>query len=198
MSYGVGVARTKGFDPDTAVDRALEVFWSNGYAATSAQDLVDGTGLGRGSLYNTFTSKHALYEQVLRRYHDRNTRDDVAVLDGPGPLRERLREMLLGVVESELGDPTRRGCLAVNAAIELAGRDDAVTTEVARVFDRVEDALHAAIVRAQAAGELDGGRDARALARFLLGAIYGLRVLGKATRDRGRLVDIVETTLAAI
>lgn len=58
--------RTKDFEPDDVADAAMQVFWRRGYAATSVQDLVDGTGLGRGSLYNAFGSKQGLYEAALR------------------------------------------------------------------------------------------------------------------------------------
>ncbi|MET3544911.1 hypothetical protein ABID47_001505 [Paenibacillus favisporus] len=50
----------KEFDPDDIVDAAMQVFWQRGYSATSIQDLVKGTELGRSSIYNAFGSKHEL------------------------------------------------------------------------------------------------------------------------------------------
>jgi TetR/AcrR family transcriptional repressor of nem operon len=190
--------RPREFDDERVLDAAMEAFWTRGYAATSAQDLVDATGLGRSSLYNAFAGKHQLYEQALRRYLERNTEADVALLDRPGPVKQRVRELLLGVIDADLGDPQRRGCLAVNAAIELAGKDEAVTVAVRRVFARVEEALVVALERGQRDGEITGERSARALARFVLNAIYGLRVLGKAATDRTPLLDVVEATVSAL
>jgi len=190
--------RPREFDDERVLDAAMEAFWARGYAATSAQDLVDATGLGRSSLYNAFAGKHQLYERALRRYLERNTEADVALLDRPGPVKERVRELLLGVIDADLGDPQRRGCLAVNAAIELAGKDEAVTVAVRRVFARVEEALVVALERGQLDGEITGARSARALARFVLNAIYGLRVLGKAATDRAPLLDVVEATVSAL
>jgi TetR/AcrR family transcriptional regulator, transcriptional repressor for nem operon len=190
--------RPREFDDERVLDAAMEAFWARGYAATSAQDLVDATGLGRSSLYNAFAGKHQLYERALRRYLERNTEADVALLDRPGPVKERVRELLLGVIDADLGDPQRRGCLAVNAAIELAGKDEAVTVAVRRVFARVEEALVVALERGQRDGEITGERSARALARFVLNAIYGLRVLGKAATDRAPLLDVVEATVSAL
>jgi TetR/AcrR family transcriptional regulator, transcriptional repressor for nem operon len=190
--------RPREFDEDRVIGAALETFWAKGYAATSAQDLVDSTGLGRGSLYNAFKSKHNLYGQVMGRYLERDTEADVAILDEPGPVRERIRDLMLAVIDTVPGDPGRRGCLAVNAAIELAGRDESVAAQVRLVFARVEEALAAALERGQRDGEITPEKSARALARFVLSAIYGLRVLGKAAQDRRPLVDVVDVTVAAL
>ncbi|MEW9549744.1 TetR/AcrR family transcriptional regulator [Nonomuraea sp. NPDC050783] len=187
--------RSKGFDPDRVLDAAMEAFWTKGYTATSAQDLVEHTGLGRGSLYNAFADKHALFLEVLRRYDEEWTTRQVAVLEGDGPIRERVRRVLMTVVEEEARDDSaRRGCLAVNTALELAGRDPAATAAVRRVFGRMEDAFTRAVERAQRDGEIAPGRPAESLGRYLLNAMYGLRVLGKSA-DAPAMTDIVETTL---
>ncbi|WP_433336717.1 TetR/AcrR family transcriptional regulator [Spirillospora sp. CA-294931] len=190
------MSRAREFDGEQVLDAAMEAFWARGYAATSAQNLVDSTGLGRSSLYNAFAGKHQLYELALRRYLERNTEADIALLDEPGSVKEHIRELMLAVVDAELGDC--RGCLAVNAAIELAGKDEAVTVLVRRIFARVEEALTAALERGQRDCEITRERSAGALARFVLNAIYGLRVLGKTATDRQDLVDIVDTTVDAL
>jgi hypothetical protein len=49
--------RPREFDKDRTLQRALELFWSRGYGATSIQDLVDALGVERGSLYGAFGDK---------------------------------------------------------------------------------------------------------------------------------------------
>jgi TetR/AcrR family transcriptional repressor of nem operon len=189
------MSRPRGFDVDHTLDAALSVFWDRGYTATSAQDLVDGTGLGRGSLYNTFQSKHGLFEAALRRYDTVWTSRQVEVLEGEGSVRDRIRTVLMTVVEEETApSPERRGCLAVNSAMELAGQDKEVTGLVRDIFARMEEALCAAIQRAQRDGEIDKTQDARQLAQYLLSSMYGLRVLGKVA-DRQTLTGIVDQVL---
>lgn len=192
------MARTKDFDPDSAVRRAMELFWCRGYEATSIQDLVDHTGVGRGSLYDTFGSKHGLYLCALDRYREINATLLTSMLQDAGSLREVLRRALTAISEGALADPQRRGCLIVNAAMELSPHDSDTAERVAAAFAGVEDALHDAIVLAQERGEVSRDKDARALARFLLTALQGLRVVGKATPDRARLEGAVDTTLAAM
>src|SRR4051794_36119599 len=100
----------------------MEVFWANGYAKTTPRRLGEALGIGPGSLYNAFTSKHALYERALRRYYERETVRLIEVLDGPGSPRARLRAAIDLVVTAALDDQERRGCMAANAAVEFAGK----------------------------------------------------------------------------
>ena len=62
------MARTKEFDRDAALDRAMHVFWKKGYEATSLPDLLQAMGIARQSLYDTFGEKHALFMAALERY----------------------------------------------------------------------------------------------------------------------------------
>ncbi|MFD9889006.1 TetR/AcrR family transcriptional regulator [Amycolatopsis sp. NPDC059027] len=192
------MARGKSFDEDVAVTRAMEVFWSNGYAGTTPQQLVDALGIGRGSLYNAFTSKHSLYERALRRYFETETVRLIETLDAPGPARDRLRAALQLVVDAALTDDRRRGCLAANAAVEFADRDDEVNVLVRRVFDRQETAFRDTIREGQRAGEIAADVDAGALAALLLATINGIRVLAKAGPDPDRLAGLAETALRAL
>jgi len=190
------MARPKAFDVDAAVDKAMEVFWTHGFGATTPQRLVDELGIGRGSLYNAFTSKHALYERALRRYHERETARMIEVLDGAGPARERVRAAVELVVEAARKD--RRGCMMANAAVEFGDTDDVIGHLVRRAFDRQEAALRSTLEEGQRAGEVDPEADAAALAAFLLATINGIRVLAKANPDPGRLALLAETALRAL
>lgn len=192
------MARDREFDPDVVLRRAMELFWCRGYEATSVQDLVDHLGVGRGSLYATFGGKHDLYVRALDRYHQVVGGQLLDELRAACPVLPALRRLLVEMSEASIADPARRGCLMVNAAMERVPHDPDVARRVAEAFGQVEDALHAALARAQAAGELAPDTDPRALARFLVTAIEGLRVVGKATPDRARLNDTVEVIMAAL
>ena len=62
------MARTKEFDTDDVVLKAIEVFWSKGFEATSISDLVEAMGINRGSIYDTFGDKAGLFELAIQRY----------------------------------------------------------------------------------------------------------------------------------
>ncbi|UTH75804.1 TetR/AcrR family transcriptional regulator [Chromobacterium sp. IIBBL 290-4] len=192
--------RPKEFEEDAVAEAAMRVFWQRGYAATSIQDLVDGTGLSRSSLYNAFDSKQGLYLLALRRYGQVGAAN-AARLAGTEPLRERLRALLMRVVEDEALEQASPGCLAANAALEAAGRDEAVNAALAQHFQQLETALLRALAEARASGELAANRNQQALARFLMCAIQGLRVLGKGMareNRRAKLAEVVEVALSCL
>ncbi len=192
------MGRPREFSDTAVVDAAMEVFWEKGYEATTTQDLCERTGLGRGSLYNAFGSKHRLYEESVRRYAETWAARQLALLAEPGDARERLRRLMIGVIDADLDDPGRRGCLALNAAVEVSGRDGEVPALVRKQFDDLEQALTDLVTVGQRAGELRSDRPARQVARAFQSTYYGLRTLAKVTDDRAALLDVVEGTLAAL
>ncbi|WP_395577035.1 TetR/AcrR family transcriptional regulator [Streptomyces sp. BK79] len=193
------MARTKEFDPDAALQSALELFWRRGYEATSMADLVDHLGIGRASIYATFGNKHELYLKAMDRYTE--TRDQLllAELSQPGPALPAVRAMVRRIA-AEAASPQGRmnGCFVTNTAAELAPHDPAAARRVEISWEHVETPLHSALVRAQAQGELPGDRDPRALARMLLVLLQGVRVVGKASNDPARVRDAVEQALTLL
>ncbi|MGW7268950.1 TetR/AcrR family transcriptional regulator [Streptomyces sp. NPDC054864] len=192
------MGRPKQFDPDAAVERAMDVFWRKGYAATTPQDLVNALGIGKGSLYNTFGSKHALFERALRRYRDSQAAALVEMIEEPGPVKERVREALWLLVEMDLADPDRRGCMAVNTAAELAGTDEVAADLVRRMLDRTEEAFSALVEKGQRAGEISSARDARAVGSQLLATVVGLRLMARVAEGPERLGRVIDATVDSL
>jgi TetR/AcrR family transcriptional repressor of nem operon len=192
------VARTKEFDPDTALQKALELFWERGYEATSMADLVAHLGVARASIYATFGGKHDLYVKAFERYLQTRDPDVVEVLSQPGPVLPAVRSLVEAYAQESLCDERRRGCLVVNAAVEIMPRDPQIARRVEASWDNLETALTSALTRARAQGEIPADRDPRALARFLLVVMQGIRVLGRGHPDPGRLRDATEQALAIL
>lgn len=192
------MARHKEFDRDEALQRAMEVFWSRGYEAASVGELVKHMGINRQSLYDTFGDKHSLYLQALDRYREVEGQKMYGALERPGPVKRALRELFEGVVESSLGEGPRRGCLVGNAMSELAGRCRETAEKTCGSMAAAEEAFYRALLRAKRQGEIGGGRDLRAVARFLYGSLQGLLLMSKATRDRKTLEDVVRVTLSVL
>ncbi|MGW0187392.1 TetR/AcrR family transcriptional regulator [Streptomyces sp. NPDC003362] len=192
------MGRPKQFDPDAAVEQAMEVFWRKGYAGTTPQDLVDALGIGKGSLYNAFGSKHALFEQALRRYRDSQAVALIQMLEEPGPVKARLRKALELLARMDLADPDRRGCMAVNTAAELAGTDESATELVRRMFDRTEDALRALVEEGQRAGEIAPDRDPAALASLLLNTLVGLRLMARVAEGPERIARVIDAVIDSL
>ena len=190
------MARTKEFRPEEALDAAMQLFWLKGYGATSMRDLLDGMGIGRGSFYDTFGDKHALFLAALDRFEEARTGWIGDTLEGSGldGIEEVFRRTVEGLTRSE----PRRGCLLANTAVELAPRDPEVAEKISRHVRRTEEAFAGALVRAQETGEIPEERDPRALARFLVSNLHGLRVLARAGTDRRTLEDAARVALEAL
>jgi TetR/AcrR family transcriptional repressor of nem operon len=193
------VARTKEFDPDAALQAALELFWQRGYEATSMSDLVDRLGIGRASIYATFGNKHELYLKALERYDRAGLPPMVRELSQPGPALPAVRSVVRRYATEAADEQLRvNGCLVTNTASELAPHDAAAARHVERNWDQLEAVLHSALIRAQAQGELPADRDPLTLARMLLVLMQGLRVVGKASADPARVRDAAEQALALL
>ncbi|MGW4161672.1 TetR/AcrR family transcriptional regulator [Streptomyces sp. NPDC004788] len=193
------MARTKEFDPDAALQAALELFWARGYEATTMSDLVERLGIGRASIYATFGSKHELYVRALDRYRETHDPQLMAELSAPGPALPAVRALVRRFAAEAATEEVRlNGCFVTNSAAELGPHDRTVARRVELSWEQIETLLHAALVRARAQGELPEGRDPRALARMLLVLMQGLRVVGKASSDPGRVRDAAEQALALL
>ncbi|MET8636941.1 TetR/AcrR family transcriptional regulator [Streptomyces sp. NPDC004096] len=192
------MARTKEFDPDAALQAALELFWRRGYEATSMSDLVEHLGIGRASLYATFGSKHELYLKAFDRYGENRDAVLLRELSQPGPALPAVRAVLRRFAAEAAAEERFSGCLVTNTAAELAPHDPEAARRVEQRWDCTETLLHSALARAQAQGELSGDRDPRALARMLLVVMQGLRVAGKASSDPARVRDAAEQALSVL
>lgn len=190
------MARPRQFDEDHAVDTAMRVFWAKGYTATSTEDLCDATGLKRSSLYNTFTSKHHLFTLALNRYMTDKTGALLTALDEPGPVRQKLRDILRAAIDDELSNAD--GCLVVNSTMELARTDREVARLLAADADRRLAALRAAIRDGQRSGELSDVRQPEELAHFIVATVGSLRVSARAGTAPEILKSIMEISMSAL
>lgn len=192
------MSRVKEFDVDAACEAALELFWRQGYEATSVADLVAGLGIGKASLYATFGTKHELYLTVLNRYVARGNERFLDELAGSGPALAGVRRIVERYLAEILDESGRDGCFVVNAAMEMLPRDPEVTRVIERSWDALELALRMTLSRAKAQGELADDADPAALAGFLLTVLQGMRVLGKSPDPGARVRAAARQAIAVL
>ncbi|WP_410649640.1 TetR/AcrR family transcriptional regulator [Amycolatopsis sp. cmx-4-54] len=192
------MSRVKEFDVDAACEAALELFWRQGYEATSVSDLVAELGIGKASLYATFGTKHQLYLTALNRYIARGNERFVQDFAGPGPALEGVRRLIDRYLAEILGESGRKGCFVVNAAMEMMPKDPEVARVVERSWDALELAVRMALSRAKAQGELGAAADPEELAGFLLTVLQGMRVLGKGPDPAARVRATAKQAIAVL
>ena len=190
------MAGKKAFDPQRVLEKAMNAFWERGYEGLSIEDLVQSTGIGRGSLYGTFEDKHSLYLAALNQYTAAFRAQTSALLDQQGTLQAVLQRLFQTQVDILLSDPVRRGCFLVNACLEMALHDPEVNTIVQSALQEFAEGLYRLLIKAQVAGELSWRHDPHQLAHFLLATFVSLRVLARSWQDRRVLEDVVKTAVA--
>lgn len=182
------MARPREFDEDRVKEAVMKVFWQKGYEATSMQDLVDATGLLKGSLYGAFGDKQTLYMIALAHYDHTRMQAGIDMLLGEGNATQKISGLFDSVIEAAKTGEFAGGCLLCNASIEMAPVDSAVANSVKNTIRRLQSAIKKAIEPA-----IKTSDDANSLSGLILSAYFGTRVLAKAgaplqmitdTRDR--------------
>ena len=188
--------RPKEFDPDDAIEKAMQVFWHKGYEATSMEDLLSAMDLNRGSLYDTFGDKRQLFLKVIDRYCNGFVGEKFSLLDQPGPALPTLRRFIHGMIEGGLADPQRRGCLIANTVMELAPHEQDIAGKVCQAMKTGEDAFFKILSRAKEQGELAKDKDPRGLARFLTTMMQGTIVMIKSGASADTVKQTAETAFS--
>lgn len=175
--------RPRDFKYDNIIDVAMKTFWKKGYEACSTQDLCKDTGLGKGSLYNTFGSKHDLFKQVLERYQANGIRDQLALLQGPIPVKSRLHSLLAWALTEDFEQADQNGCLLINVSLERP-QDPMVEGFVTKHVEKLREALVSVMEEGLQTKEISKGSSAEELASLFLSSYYGLRVLNTSMKNR--------------
>ena len=184
------------FDMDRALDGFLRIFWIKGYRATTTKELAKSAAISESSLFNSFTSKRAVYIKALSRYREKSRflREDMehaeSALDG---IRNYWQALGKIVADPKL----TRGCMITNASIEQA--DDPEILEFLQAVHRAYDRdFQKTLDRAKAQGELNPDTDTKALAQYLAHSAQGLRVLAKVSPDKKKVQNIIELTMSTL
>ncbi|MEP3276646.1 MAG: TetR/AcrR family transcriptional regulator [Stappiaceae bacterium] len=173
----------KNFDLDEATDKAISVFWKKGYEATSMSDLIDGMGINKGSLYNAFGSKKALFDRALLRYDQKNRLRALAQLSQMPDGREAIVTLFDGLVAETQEDTENRGCMLVNTALELPLHGEDIREMVTSALGEFEEFFRQSIIKGQSLGTIPKALDPSLTAKSLLTSVIGMRVLARGTFD---------------
>jgi AcrR family transcriptional regulator len=189
--------RPRAFDLDLAVDRALELFWRQGYAATTVADLTTAIGINPPSLYKAFGSKQELFERVVHRYADLNGRVVQTALARPD-IESVVRQFLTGVIESATEPDCPAGCLTIQGGTACREGEHEVTDLLAALRRATQDALEHRFAELKAEGGLHADQSASALARYVATIGQGLAVQAGGGATREELMAVVELSVRTV
>ena len=188
----------KQFDPEVALDRAMQLFWAKGYAATGLNELLETMGIGRKSLYDTFGSKRALYIAALNRYSETVVGEiDRRLNDPVRPAMANVRAVLRNFATVN-AKPMSQGCLLGVSMAQFRTDDAEMADVLRRHMERVERVYRKAFTRAQEEGDIKPTTNVRNLARLFMSAHQGLTLIGRVTETPGVPRGIVDGALAVL
>ena len=195
--HSTGMPRPREFEEEEVVSKAMDVFWTHGYDATSIIDLMDATGLAKGSIYKGFGDKKNLFMLSLDSYLAAANASLLECDASSGSGREALERVFTGVVEMSTCGGVRRGCLSVNSAIELGPHDPDVRNRLRRNTRQKEKTFAHIIRRGVADGTLRDNLDPEAAARCITTLTNGLQVRGKLGLTQKEAEETVAMAIGA-
>lgn len=191
------MARPRQFDRDAALQAATEVFWTNGFAGSSADTLVKEMGVARQSLYDTFGNKRELYLEALRAYSAGNVGALVQVLRAEKSPLAALRSVLLAPAMLSR-EERQKGCFGINAICEFGASDPEVTSAGAGEQAVLDAAIEHLLEEAKRKGEVRADLPVKAARNFIGCMLAGLKVAGRAGASSQAMKEMAELALGAL
>ncbi|MGC6174817.1 TetR/AcrR family transcriptional regulator [Lacrimispora sp. 38-1] len=190
------MGRSKEFEERVVLQKAMELFWEQGYEKTSLNDLVKHMAIHRRSLYDTFGDKHTLFLKAIDCFGDLiKTRLESEIL-----YTETAKQAIQCIFDFMIDENGDRplGCLFINSATEMAPRDKEIEEKVLEAFKQTERLLADLIRKGQQTGEFRCEYDAEVLAENLHNTLIGIRVLARTSANKEKLRHITDFSLAIL
>src|SRR3954468_13104906 len=185
--------RPRGYQPDVALARALDLFRKEGFAATSLDDLSAATGMNRPSLYSAFGDKRAIYIKAYARYRSDARAAMADIFRAELPIKKRLARIFAVALDIYLsGDAGPRGCFTVMTAASEAVADPQIRAMVLEGFTELDKAFAACFRIAKENGELPASADPVVLAQLASATMHTIAIRARAQVPRRELEAIVK------
>lgn len=192
------MARTRAFEPDVALSKAMVVFWEKGYGDTSIEDLVEATGVSRYGLYAEWDGKHGLFLAALDKYKQDQIGFILSEMESVDASRLAVENFFSFFAMTAKGDGSRKGCMMANTAMEFGTADKQVAARVTKHFRRLEMAFRKCLKQAKADGEVHTDFEPDTAAIILAGIAQGLLVMVRAGEPVRKIEVFAKGALATL
>lgn len=192
----MAAGRPRAFDRDTALDRALELFWRQGYEGTSVADLTRAMGINPPSLYAAFGNKEGLFREAVDRYVEKTSASIGNDLAAP-TARASVEKLLRGTAERLTDPKTPNTCMLVSGALSCSEAAEDIRQELTLRRSGLSTALEARFKQARTDGDLPDSTDIAALARYVATVCHGMSVQAAGGATRNDLMQVAEMALKA-
>jgi AcrR family transcriptional regulator len=185
------------FDRQTALRRAMELFWEHGYEGTSIKDLTQVMGINPPSLYAAFESKEGLFREAIALYAATDGAVTDRALREEPTARDAIEAMLRGNARLDSQPGRSGGCMFVLAATNYSARNGEIRDYLAEERRKTVAAIERRLERGVAEGEIPPAADVQAVAAFYGGVLHGISIEARDGVPRSRLDSIVDSAMAA-
>jgi len=193
------VGRPRSFDEEKVLGRVIDVFWRKGYEGTSVTDLLNATGLHKGSLYQAFGDKHSLFIRALQAYIENMRVNMQRVATEAERAVDGLRAVICHHIdESDLGQGVNAGCMALNSLVENAQHDPEVLQVLGTAYRMRINLLTSLVERAQSEGDLRGDWQPGRIANLIAATEAGILVERKGMLDAAGAKAMVDDLLESL
>ncbi|QXR20968.1 TetR/AcrR family transcriptional regulator (plasmid) [Acinetobacter variabilis] len=173
--------RPREFDIDDALDKAMDVFRSQGFHATSIAELSKAMNLTVGSIYKAFGDKPNLFSQVFNRYLLLRQEELNLCISKANSGYEKIESLLNFYINSVKDMEGKKGCLVVGSAIEIEILNQELTRAVEFALNQNLSRIKKFIIEGKGDGTINPNIDIDQAASLLLCLVLGIRVAGKVS-----------------
>lgn len=187
--------RSKQFDKDAVLEKAKQLFWKQGYHATSIQNLVEHLGINRASLYDTFGGKKQLYETSFQSYREENIQFLKERLAGFDKIKAGLRKFFRARILDNINDPERKGCFVINCTMEYLPHHQEIMSALMDNKQAFQNIMMETLQRGKDCGEFDQSMNVEEVATYLFTFFNGLQIIGKVKQNKKELFQTLDIGL---
>jgi TetR/AcrR family transcriptional repressor of nem operon len=190
--------RVKLFDENEVLDKAMNLFWKQGYSATSVQDLVSHLGINRASLYDTFGDKDQLFKKSFELYRKTNLEGVIHFFETRPNVKIGFSELFHTAIQIDALDKDNKGCFVVNTTTELIPNDKSLLTILEQNKQDFEQVFYKYLKKGQESGQLNKKKDLKSLSTLFYTIYNGIRVVSKIRPNKKESTNSINVALSLL
>ncbi|HKK55151.1 helix-turn-helix domain-containing protein [Marinobacter sp.] len=195
------MARNARYDRQTALEKAVYLFWERGYHATSMKQIEQALDMRPGSIYAAFGSKDRLFSEALDAYArkgrtelDGLLTEQVPIIDA---LQDYLRNIAIACCQPGSSEPSR-ACMLVKTLLEASYTHSSIAGQANSLLCGIETSIAAALERGRERGELKPDTHCARLARLIQAQIMGLRGFAQRETSTEQVSELADDMAALL
>lgn len=190
--------RVKLFDENEVLTKAMNLFWKQGYGATSVQDLVSHLGINRASIYDTFGDKDKLFKKSFELYRKQNSEGLIKFFESRPNVKIGFFELFDNAIQEAVNDKDRKGCFVVNTTTELTPNDESLFQVLEINKQTFINIFFEYLKKGKGSGQLKTSQNLKSLATLFYTLYNGIRVVSKNRPNKKELTDSINVALSLL